>query len=325
MLELKGRLRAVAERIPSGARVVLLDYPVHFNVGDLLIHMGEEAFFRDYGIDVIEQMNIGDVGRYDRVAKVFTAGRRLPEVDKWVEDGAVLLIHGGGNIGDIYPHYEAERHYIISRYRNAKIIIMPQSIHYGDPEIAARAAASYGAHPDLFVFVRDEPSLKVVRDQWKQDGMVVPDMAHQLWGSMPRTSQAGVMPGSILVQRRRDDESTFAAGSAVDYFDWDDMPTRAEWFGWKAYMYSQRFGRPSYSFLPRYRAWKALRDQLVERSVERYRRVEKIETDRLHGLILSSLLAKDVTFADNSYGKLSRYAAAGLKNSPLVHARGKAA
>ena len=318
MKSLKAKLGVVAAKIPANARAVYVDYPVHFNVGDLLINLGTEQFFKDYRINIVERMSIGNLGRYDRESKTFNPGRRIEALDRHVREGAIILLHGGGNMGDIYPNYELSRQHIVSRYKNAKIIILPQSIHYGKPELRHKASDIYRQHPDLFIFVRDEPSLRFVQEESGLGGAIVPDMAHALWGVLETTTTQPVVPGSTLVQLRRDNERTSSPSSLTTEFDWDDMPTRFDRFAWKAFLLSQRFGRPGREFLPDYSLWYRVRDGLIGRSIKKFHQFDSIATDRLHGLILSSLLAKKVTYSDNTYGKLSRYAAQGLVDSPLV-------
>lgn len=64
--------------------------------------------------------------------------------------------------------------------------------------------------------------------------------------------------------------------------------------------------------------WYRLRDHLVRRAIGIFGQHTDVVTDRLHGMILASLLSQRLQFADNSYGKLSRYVGAWLHESPLI-------
>ena len=55
--------------------------------------------------------------------------------------------------------------------------------------------------------------------------------------------------------------------------------------------------------------WYRVRDRVIRRAVALFASHPRVETDRLHGLLLACLLGRPVTFHDNRYGKLSRYVA----------------
>ena len=50
LLARKAELKQIAELIIDKQDVVYFDYPLHLNVGDLLIYAGTEQFFKDYDI-----------------------------------------------------------------------------------------------------------------------------------------------------------------------------------------------------------------------------------------------------------------------------------
>ena len=70
---------------PPGSEIIYLEYPVYSNIGDLLICLGTELWFRRSGITVLGRWNIFN----------FT----FPKIS----DTVILLCQGGGNFGDMYP------------------------------------------------------------------------------------------------------------------------------------------------------------------------------------------------------------------------------
>ena len=52
LIDLKNKLSPIAGLIEDKNDVFYLDYPLHLNVGDLLIYHGTEQFFVDHGINV---------------------------------------------------------------------------------------------------------------------------------------------------------------------------------------------------------------------------------------------------------------------------------
>src|SRR3546814_12942092 len=53
-----------------------------------------------------------------------------------IGDGPIL-IHGGGNMGTLWPKHEAFRLHLLRTHRGHPVVQMPQSIHYADPAAAA--------------------------------------------------------------------------------------------------------------------------------------------------------------------------------------------
>src|SRR3546814_13507189 len=65
MLSLKARLQALRELVPLDRPVVYLDYPVHLNIGDLLINLGTEEWFGSAGYEIECRASVFDFGRSD--------------------------------------------------------------------------------------------------------------------------------------------------------------------------------------------------------------------------------------------------------------------
>jgi pyruvyl transferase EpsO len=80
----------------------------------------------------------------------------------------------------------------------------------------------------------------------------------------------------------------------------------------------QGIDNPLRHVVSNYALWKIYRDDLVNRAVKSFQPYETIDTDRLHGMILGSLMGKQVVFGDGNYGKLHRYAKAWLSESPQL-------
>src|SRR5437870_7742131 len=73
--------------LPSGLRCALVGFPNHSNVGDSAIWLGEKAYLRRRGISVAYACDTSTDSQEDLRARV--------------KDG-VILLHGGGNLGDLW-------------------------------------------------------------------------------------------------------------------------------------------------------------------------------------------------------------------------------
>src|SRR3546814_4637985 len=70
-----------------------------------------------------------------------------------------ILIHGGGNMGTLWPKHEAFRLHLLRTHRGHPVVQMPQSIHYADPAAAAEMAEAIRNHGQFTLLVRDARSL----------------------------------------------------------------------------------------------------------------------------------------------------------------------
>lgn len=320
MRRLKDKLSTIDLGAGSATRIAYVDYPAHYNIGDLLINMGTEAFFSAKKANIGSRYAIGDLGKYDVSRDRFDLGRRIGQLDRDIADGAILVFHGGGNLGDIWPHHQRLRETLLERYRGVKTIVLPQSVQFNDHAQMKAAARSFGSHGDAKIYVRDGESLRFVTERAQIPGEVMPDMAHHLWdepSAFPHPHQTG---SGVLVQTRNDSEGP-GERPAEDVFDWDDVVSSTDRLAYYAYAAWRRLN-PAPRTAPTYRAWYAVRDHVVRKGIAHFQTAAHVKTDRLHGVILAALLNKKVMFDDrqNIYRKLHRYHQSWLSDSPLITA-----
>lgn len=323
MAQLKHRLSRIAEVIPPSRPIVYLDYPVHNNVGDLLIHQGADAFLEDYGYNVLGRFSMHDFGLRSGVDEPkVTLKPSIKELDALLaRRDCLLVLHGGGNIGDIWPHFQMFREMIVERYRNTPIFVLPQSIHFDNPCARERAAHIFSAHPQLHIFVRDAESLSFVRDSCKVAGEIMPDMAQQLWGRPEFAPHKTDGCLGELVMRRRDKESANPSRGQMFSFDWEDLNGTASNIALRGLRKLQTIDSPLRHWVSNYQLWRIYRDHLISRAVDSFRPYSCINTDRLHGMILGALMGKKVLYGEGTYGKLHRYAQLWLADSLLIESQ----
>ncbi|QJC53343.1 exopolysaccharide biosynthesis protein [Paenibacillus albicereus] len=301
MEQLKERLALITRSIPKGSEIIYIDYPVHSNGGDILIMKGTEAFFKAYGIRVRARYSVLDFP--DRLS---------------VPTGCILVLHGGGNFGDLYAKHQLLRESIVERYPGNRIVMLPQTIFYKSELNFGRTAAIFNRHPDLHLYVRDTLSYEMARKKFKNVKVQMsPDMAHQLY---PIDSPGPADAAGTLFFLRTDIEKTAeqekleaASGARTDSKDWTSLYTAAER---KALVLMMKLYRlPGTQGLLR-RIWYRYSQFLVDKAIREFGNYGSIVTSRLHGHILACLMDKPSVLLDNSYGKNTSYYQAWTRDVP---------
>lgn len=306
MQELKQQLAAITDYLPRERPVVYVDYPVHLNFGDILIMRGTERFFADYGYRVVDRAGYMN----------FTASAR-----RAVPPDATIVLHGGGNFGDLYPVHQRFREAVVRQFPEHPIVLMPQTVHFQSEPARQASAAIFRQHPNLLLLVRDRPSLLAVDGLFSSQVLLMPDMAHQLWDAAPPpvaavTGRLDLWRTDIEATRRPE----MAAGPGRPAVDWLDLvPVRQR----RVFGLILRLHRLEAAVDRRLGArpvWYGYCERLHRQMLARFAPYAEVRTNRLHGMIFAALLDKKVIFDDNAYGKLGHYAQQWFDRHPGIRA-----
>ncbi|WP_429204081.1 polysaccharide pyruvyl transferase family protein [Aeromonas veronii] len=283
----------------TGKRIAYIDIPLYYNVGDLLIYLGTESFFNKNNLNVVYRSEVNK-----------TSLSALKNVD-------AIVFQGGGNFGDLYTAHQKLREKILSKYSEKLIVCLPQTIHFDSKDRLTASAAIFAKHPNFHFFVRDVKSLELAK-RFTEKAKLMPDMAHSLHPLVDVTEvgPTNAMPQKILSLVRRDIESVSnATGRNIHKrgFDWDDLITLNEIAILSAYQIL-RMVKPALAL----KLWHRNTKDVVFKSYQFFQQHDVVYTDRLHGLILASLLGKPIMMYDNSYGKNFSYYDCWLKNNPFI-------
>jgi pyruvyl transferase EpsO len=269
--------------------VALVDYPDHANVGDSAIWLGETAWLRDRGLTpaYVSTIRVHD---HDALAAA-------------VPEGPILL-HGGGNFGTLWQAHQDFRLAMLERFPGRPIIQLPQSIFFDDEAAVAGCARAIERHGRFTLCVRDEPSLEFARRHFPCETLLVPDMAFAI-GPLARQPAAA----DIFCLLRTDHEQAGFRKSRLgppraitgDWLKDDRNALRRTAIGTRLL---SLMDSPDAARARRYerQAWSRVRRGIAQLSQGRV-----VITDRLHGHILSTLLAIPHVALDNSYRKIGNF------------------
>ena len=297
LISLKQELKKIVELI-NKEDAFCFDYPMHLNVGDLLIYAGTEAFFKEYNINI----------RLRRCLQTFD----INEVKKNITKNTTIICHGGGNLGDLYPLLQKLREELVINFPNNRIILLPQTGYFSNQDEMKKSAAIFSAHKDCHLFARDLPTLELLKN-FSDKVILCPDMAHQLYGEFPLKNKVESSEKNKLYFLRKDIEasqleknieSTLPTSAVVK--DWDDIVTSNDIMYARIYSKLARISNISHLSIFKDKIndlWYKHTLNIIERARNEFMKYDLVVTSRLHGHIFSCLLGIPNQVCDNSYGK----------------------
>lgn len=273
---------------------VYLDLPYHDNIGDTLIWEGTLAFFQTLPYRCL----------YRSAVPTFKSSN-IPT------GRCTILLHGGGNFGDLWPDHQRFRMEIIQKYPKHRIIILPQTFFYEDQELMKQDAEIMARHPDLHICARDTTSLALLNEHFSKNHIsLVPDMAFCIpQETIDKYRQKE--ENKTLILKRIDKElpdgsveKLQPAGKNVEIRDWPSLeqskpPSRK--------VYKLLNNKYSSRGMVDWYAHHFFKNKLLKIGIGFVSQYNEIYTTRLHVAILAVLLHKPFYFLDNSYGKNSTF------------------
>ena len=271
---------------------VLLNVPSHGNLGDHLISLAEKRFLQDYK---------------HKNPLVISTGQLLYGFDivqRFIQPNDVLLITGGGYLGSIWAEEENRICKIISSFPNNKIVILPQTIYYGNDaesnSLFEYATKIYKSHPNLYITGREKSTITVLLNEMKMPTdkvMLLPDMALYLNYSEDICQREG-----ILFCMRSDKEQ-------INNHDIIDTLRRS---------FSSKY---QIAFIDTQAPYSISQDRSeleIKNLIHKFKCAKLVITDRLHGMIYATITGTPVIALNNKSGKIKNVYDCWLKDVPYV-------
>jgi len=157
-------------------KFIIFSTPTHGNLGDQAIAFAQENFLNHYfpNTPTIE-LNLIDVAR------------NLNFIKKNRQSKDIFFIHGGGNMGNLYPIEEDVRLRIVSTINDNQIFSFPQSIYFEDNDNRSfyynEMKKIYQNNSDFKLVARESISLKKMNQTFPQNKVLyTPDIVFFLTG-----------------------------------------------------------------------------------------------------------------------------------------------
>ena len=150
-----------------GKQAILLQSPLHGNLGDHAIALAELELLGAAGITCV------DFPWSEGIEKLCA---------RFTPAGKTILIHGGGYMGQLWPREEVRIRATLKAFRRNPVVIFPQTAYFDLATEDGRrcyeeSRAIYEAHPRLTIFLRERYSLEFMRQYMpKVRAELVPDV-----------------------------------------------------------------------------------------------------------------------------------------------------
>lgn len=246
-------------------KAVLMLTPLHGNIGDQAITLGEFEYFDSnfHNLKVIEIPS-------DFISSRFWSDAVLKTV---IRKDDLVLINGGGFMGTLWIAEEQRIRKILTALSDRKIVIMPQTIFYDDDENGQKelkiSQEVYSQCKNLSIFLREKYSYEFCQKYFPEiPSYLVPDMVLQLAKYQGESQKRN----GILLCLRSDKEKTQNADKeikqALEYLHEDFIQTDT---------------------VINHPVSQKQRKIEVDKKLEEFASAKLIVTDRLHGMILAAI------------------------------------
>ena len=256
-----------------------------------------------YLINTPEHGNLGD--QAIAIATVNFLGKHFPNkplieithdqylkhakyLQKKISKNSVILIHGGGYLGDLWRNEQDCVFDILQLFPCNKIIFLPQTLFYKSPDLLAEDRRVYEKRRNLSVFLRDQSSYSLAKTSCLfniNQIFLCPDIVFSYHPSLPKTERTG-----ILFCIRNDLEkatNTTLINMLVDFFN-------------------QQHIHCDFTDTVIERSVSAKSREIeVNKKLMEFSKYKLVITDRLHGMIFSAITGTPCVALDNLSKKVS--------------------
>ncbi|AGK95889.1 polysaccharide pyruvyl transferase family protein [Clostridium pasteurianum] len=158
-------------------KIIYLLSPLHGNMGDQAIAYATLKFYQ-------EQFSDYKIIEFDRdsiYSEYFAIKNCLNKDD-------IIVLHGGGNMGNLYMQEEKPRRFIINNFRDNKIISMTQTISFTNDEFGKKEKEKtqqiYNKNKKLILLAREDTSYNEMIKLFTVNVIKVPDIVFYLADTM---------------------------------------------------------------------------------------------------------------------------------------------
>lgn len=241
--------------------IYLMAAPDYGNLGDHAIAIAEKKVLHE--IFPEHKLIEIDCGTYNNCEE---------DLKRIISDKSMILITGGGFLGDLWMNMEGIVRSVISNYPDNKIIILPQSLYFRNKSGVEyeNTCRIYRSHRNLKMILRERFSFEEAHKILSEDKtFLLPDMALYLEESMPPHE-----PGKHVLLCMREDKERILSDEKQKMIH--DFFSERGWQISESSNITENFSTDQ-------------RDSRVMARLKEFHDADLVITDRLHGMIFSVL------------------------------------
>ena len=266
----------------NGRTAILISTPSHGNLGDQAIVYAQRRFLHD----AIPDFKLFEIQRYQ-----YERAKR--KIERAVRPADVVIIDGGGNVGTLWPEENDKINDIISRFKNNRVFVFPQTAFFEEGEAgnacARETAAAYDSNAGLVFFSRDRKTFNKISELSPgTPNYYVPDIVLYINDALVASDRAGV-----LLCMRDDKEKTVDSGLG------GFIEAALRDMGLEVRSTSTVVAEPT-------RIFQGNRDAVLRAKWGEFASSELVVTDRLHGMFFSAITGTPCVALDNVSSKVSQ-------------------
>lgn len=260
-------------------KALLIDTPIHGNLGDQAIVLAEMQLLEGYNIDTYE-LTAGNINFQEKKYATLTPINQI------------ILVPGGGFLGALWPNEEERFRRILKAFHKQKIIVFPQTITFDletkeGMDYLKKSQEIYSSHPDLTIFVREKKSYKFMQQYFPSvQCKLVPDIVTILQPKIHKNNRNGIL---LCMRSDREKNITSTDMKKLELMLDDIFPN-------VPIKYTDTV--VDYNIFPQER------NEEVNRKLNQFAKSQLVVTDRLHGMIFAMITGTPCIALGNSNGKV---------------------
>jgi len=266
--------------------VYVVGTPNHGNVGDNAIAYAELRFLESCGIDRtnVKEITAGEYEAYgEYIVKRLRSKRRL------------ILLHGGGNMGNQWLGEEQLRRQILGKLDINPVIILPQTFSYSKDEKGRKALEEsvpyYNGRKNLTVTARERLSYELLSESYPDTNIILtPDIVISLNPEVLKLETA--QRSGVLFLMRCDGERVLTDGET------DKL---------KQAITDRGLTCRVSDMIAADRMWvaKSQREDVIKEKLSELASAELVITDRLHGMVFAAICNTPCIVLKNNNHKIT--------------------
>lgn len=268
--------------------------PSYNNIGDSAIALSARTLLQD----LFPGIRICEISQEDATCW-------MGELRNFLSGEDLIVLPGGGNMGDEYPDIEQFRRSVLLNFPRNPILSLPQTIFFSDTERGRaeweKSICIYHAHPKFLLLVREQQSY-----EWLKQ--------HSFHG------KAALFPDPVLYGNELPGECSRNTALCCLRNDVESVLTEKEKKAVEQTLKDQTGLPVSMTDTVHSESWISAggRADIVESKLMEFRKAGVVVTDRLHGMIFSAITQTPCLVFRNYNHKLESFYNTWLKDLPQI-------